>query len=55
VSSDGTRAIRFGEHEMNSSPAKFHYHEESWQYDAIAKVWDVDNLLVMVPFPKGSW
>jgi hypothetical protein len=25
---DGTRSIRFGLHEMNSKPSKFHYHEE---------------------------
>ncbi|MGW6275924.1 RHS repeat domain-containing protein [Kribbella sp. NPDC055071] len=55
VSSDGTRSIRFGDHEMGSAPTKFHYHEETWQYDPIGNMWNVDNVLVRVPFPKGSW
>jgi RHS repeat-associated protein len=55
VSADGTRSIRFGPHEMNSSPTKFHYHEETWRFDAVNNSWQVDNVLVRVPFPKGSW
>jgi hypothetical protein len=31
VSADGTRSIRFGEHEMNSP--RLHYHLEGWGYD----------------------
>lgn len=55
VSADGRRSIRFGQQEMNSSPTKFHYHEETWSFDASANAWHVENLLVRVPFPKGSW
>lgn len=29
-SADGKRSIRFGNHEMNSSPTKLHYHRETW-------------------------
>lgn len=33
-SADGTRSVRFGNHEMNSSgKPKYHYHEETWTYD----------------------
>ncbi|MFC8797611.1 polymorphic toxin-type HINT domain-containing protein [Promicromonospora sp. NPDC057138] len=55
VSEDGQRSIRFGPHEMNSGPTKFHYHEESWAYDEAAGIWNVDNVVVRVPYPKGSW
>lgn len=55
VSADGRRSIRFGQQEMNSSPTKFHYHEETWSFDPGANAWQVDNLLVRVPFPKGAW
>lgn len=55
VSNDGLRSIRFGPQEMNSSPTKFHYHEETWSFDPVANAWNVENLLVRVPFPKGSW
>lgn len=55
VSADGRRSIRFGQQEMNSSPTKFHYHEETWSFDPSANAWQVDNLLVRVPFPKGAW
>jgi hypothetical protein len=41
-SADGTRSIRFGEHEMNSSPSKLHYHEEAWSPNR------VDNVLQRV-------
>lgn len=55
VSADGTRSIRFGNHEMGSSPNKFHYHEETWAFDEALNAWDVTNRLVRVPFSKGSW
>jgi RHS repeat-associated protein len=55
VSSDGTRSIRFGPHEMNSSPTKFHFHEETWTFDEAANTWTVDNVMVRVPYPKGAW
>jgi hypothetical protein len=42
-SSDGTRSVRFGAHEMNSSPSKVHYHEETWHADR------VENVLQRVP------
>lgn len=35
-SADGTRSIRFGNHEMNSmGTTKFHFHQEEWKYDPI--------------------
>ena len=52
VSSDGTRSIRFGNHEMNSKPTKFHYHEEIWTYDPINDVMNVDNTIIRVPLRK---
>jgi large repetitive protein len=55
VSSDGGRSIRFGPHEMGSSPTKFHYHEEIWNYHQGSDTWFVDNLMVRVPFQKGAW
>jgi len=55
VSVDGTRSIRFGPHEMNSPPTRFHYHEETWTFDASKNTWFVDNVVVRVPMPKGSW
>jgi hypothetical protein len=44
VSADGTRSI-MGPHEMNSSPNKFHYHEETWTHDPATNTWNVDNVL----------
>jgi hypothetical protein len=55
VSADGMRSIRFGIHEMGSSPTRFHFHEETWNFDTAANTWFVDNVLVRVPFPKGAW
>lgn len=55
VSSDGLRSIRFGNHEMGSSPTKFHFHEETWSFDDRAGVWNLQNIVVRVPFPKGAW
>lgn len=51
-SADGKRSIRFGSHEMNSKPTKFHYHEEIWTYDPINNVMNVDNTVVRVPYKK---
>lgn len=51
-SADGTRSIRFGSHELNSKPSKFHYHEETWTYDPVNNVMNVDNTLVRVPYKK---
>jgi RHS repeat-associated protein len=48
VSRDGLRSIRFGQHEMNSSPNTFHYHRELWTYDPNNNVMNVDNTLVRV-------
>jgi Pretoxin HINT domain len=48
VSADGTRSVRFGSHEMNSSVTKFHFHLETWTYDSANNVMNVDNLLVRV-------
>lgn len=55
VSSDGLRSIRFGNHEMGSSPTKFHFHEETWSFDDGAGAWNLQNIVVRVPFPKGAW
>ncbi|MEZ2577536.1 RHS repeat-associated core domain-containing protein [Buttiauxella ferragutiae] len=52
VFADGTRSIRYGNHEMNSGPTKHHYHEETWTYDPVTNVMNVDNSVVRVPFPK---
>lgn len=51
VSTDGTRSIRYGSHEMRSRPARHHYHEETWRFDANLDVWWLDNTLVRVPLP----
>jgi hypothetical protein len=52
VSADGKRSIRYGNHEKNSPPAKHHYHEETWTYDAKNNVMNVDNTVRRVPLPK---
>jgi hypothetical protein len=53
VSPDGTRSIRYGNHEMNSKPTKHHYHKETWTYDPVTDTMTVDNQLVRVPLqPK---
>ncbi|MFC7443073.1 polymorphic toxin-type HINT domain-containing protein, partial [Laceyella putida] len=54
VSKDGKRSIRYGNHEMNSKPTKHHYHEETWTYDEINDVMNVDNVVIRVPLPKGK-
>jgi hypothetical protein len=38
-----------GEHEINSPPNRFHYHEETWTYDPKAHQWTYDNVLRRVP------
>lgn len=43
---DGTKSIRFGIHEMSSmGTTKFHYHMETWTYDAVNDTMIVTNLL----------
>jgi RHS repeat-associated protein len=42
-SADGKRSIRFGQHEMNSSPKKLHYHQETWHANK------VENVLQRIP------
>lgn len=43
---DGTKSIRFDSHEMNSmGTPKFHYHEETWTYDAVNDTMTVTNKL----------
>ena len=48
VSADGKRSIRYGEHEMKSTPKKHHYHEETWTYDEATNVMNVDNTMVRI-------
>jgi hypothetical protein len=52
VSADGTRSIRYGSHEMNSSPTKHHFHQETWSYDAASDTMTVTNTQVRVPSQK---
>ncbi len=54
TSADGFRSIRFGNHEMGSKPTEFHYHEEIWRRNK-SNQWYVDNVVIRVPCPKGSW
>ena len=49
VSADGTRSIRIGAHEMNSSATKFRFHDETWTFDATTNTWTTDNLAVRGP------
>jgi uncharacterized protein RhaS with RHS repeats len=49
VSADGTRSIRYGNHEMGSKPTKHHYHEEKWFYDPATDTMSVDNTIKRVP------
>ncbi|MFI9252823.1 DUF6531 domain-containing protein [Streptomyces sp. NPDC053069] len=49
VSADGRRSIRLGPHEMNSKPTKFHFHMETWTFEAPTNTWIVDNTMVRVP------
>jgi RHS repeat-associated protein len=52
VSADGKRSIRYGNHEMNSKPTKHHYHEETWTYDPVKDIMNVDNTVIRVPLQK---
>lgn len=52
VSADGKRSIRYGNHEMNSKPTKYRYHEEIWTLEPINNVMNVENLVVRVPILK---
>jgi hypothetical protein len=54
VSSDGLRSIRFGPHEMGSSPTKFHFHEETWSFDSGSNTWLVDKGPGAGPLPEGG-
>lgn len=47
--SDGKRSVRYGPHAMNSSPARHHYHEETWSYDAPTDTMTVRNAVIRVP------
>ena len=49
VSADGKRSLRYGSHEMNSSPTRHHHHEEVWTYDSVNNGMNVDNTIVRVP------
>jgi RHS repeat-associated protein len=49
VSADGTRSIRYGDHEMGGRPSRHHFHQESWSYDPNLDVWWVDNTMIRVP------
>lgn len=45
-SSDGTKSIRFGNHEMNSiGTTKSHYHQETWIYDGSSDTMTISNVL----------
>lgn len=54
VSADGTRSIRYGPHEMKSSPTKHHYHEETWSYAPVNHLVIVYNTVVRVPLTGVS-
>ena len=48
-SADGTRSIRFGNHEMNSmDTTKFHFHQEEWKYDSVNDVMEYFNTLIRI-------
>jgi RHS repeat-associated protein len=49
VSMDKTRSIRYGKHEMQSSPTNHHYHEETWALDEATNQMNVDNTVRRVP------
>jgi hypothetical protein len=45
-SADGTKSIRFGNHEMGTmSTPKGHFHYETWTYDAVTDTMTVTNIL----------
>ena len=48
-SADGTRSIRFGNHEMNSmNTTKFHFHQEEWKYDSANDVIEYFNTPIRI-------
>ena len=48
-SADGTKSIRFGNHEMNSmGTTKFHFHQEEWKYDSVNDVMEYFNILIRI-------
>ena len=48
-SADGTKSIRFGNHEMDSmGTTKFHFHLEEWKYDPVNDVMEYFNTLVRI-------
>ncbi|HZI16361.1 MAG TPA: RHS repeat-associated core domain-containing protein [Myxococcus sp.] len=49
VSADGLRSIRYGSHEIGSSPTKHHYHEEVWTLNPATNKMDVHNTVIRVP------
>jgi RHS repeat-associated protein len=49
VSADGTRSIRYGNHEMGSKPTKHHYHEETWSYDEVSDTMTIGSMIKRVP------
>ena len=53
VSADVLRSIRFGPSEMGSVPTKFHFHDETPNFDSGSNTWFVENVLVRVPSRRG--
>ena len=53
MSADGTRSIRYGDHEMNSNPTRQHYHEETWKLNPENNTMDVHNTVIRVPKQGG--
>ncbi|GII54062.1 hypothetical protein Pth03_24510 [Planotetraspora thailandica] len=49
VSADGRRSIRIGKHEMDSTPNRFHYHMETWDWNSVINQWTVGNTMQRVP------
>ena len=48
-SSDGSRSIRFGNHEMQElDSTKAHFHQESWVYDSLSNIVEYNNTLVRI-------
>ena len=48
-SSDGSKSIRFGNHEMNElGSTKAHFHQESWVFDSINNTVEYNNTLVRI-------
>ena len=48
-SSDGSKSIRFGNHEMNElGSTKAHFHQESWVFDSLNNTVEYNNTLVRI-------